>query len=81
MANQKTNLTPLSTYIQQTVEQHLITANKDTNNIYQLFLAELERPLLIATLKHTRGNQSKTAELLGLNRGTLRTKLKTHGLL
>ncbi|WP_406564484.1 helix-turn-helix domain-containing protein [Moraxella bovoculi] len=36
---------------------------------------------MIATLKHTRGNQSKTTKLLDLNRDTLCSKLKAHGLL
>ncbi|EXB47252.1 bacterial regulatory, Fis family protein [Acinetobacter baumannii 146457] len=41
----------------------------------------VEKPLLDLTLTHTRGNQTKAAELLGLNRGTLRKKLKAHGLM
>ncbi|WP_227712690.1 helix-turn-helix domain-containing protein [Moraxella bovoculi] len=61
---------PRSTHIEQAVEQYLATADKEANDIYQVFLAELERPLLIATLKHTHGNQSKTTKLLGLTRGT-----------
>lgn len=49
-------------------------------NLYDMLLAEVEAPLLKATLEHTNGNQSRAAELLGLNRGTLRKKLKTYGL-
>jgi Fis family transcriptional regulator len=41
----------------------------------------VEKPLLEITLTHTRGNQTKAAEILGLNRGTLRTKLKAHGII
>lgn len=41
----------------------------------------VEKPLLEITLTHTRGNQTKAAEILGLNRGTLRTKLKAHGMI
>jgi two-component system, NtrC family, nitrogen regulation response regulator GlnG len=44
--------------------------------IYDRFLAELEAPLLRATLTATRGNQIKAADLLGINRNTLRTKLR-----
>jgi two-component system, NtrC family, nitrogen regulation response regulator GlnG len=44
--------------------------------IYERYLAEMEAPLLRATLTATRGNQIKAAEVLGINRNTLRTKLK-----
>lgn len=49
-------------------------------NLYEMLLAEVEAPLFKATLEHTHGNQSRAAEILGLNRGTLRKKLKTYGL-
>ena len=46
-----------------------------------MVLAEMEIPLLEKVLEYTSGNQTKAAELLGLNRGTLRKKLKQYGLL
>ena len=49
-------------------------------NLYEMLLAEVEAPLFKATLAHTAGNQSRAAEILGLNRGTLRKKLKLYGL-
>lgn len=52
-----------------------------THNLYELVLSEVEAPLLQAVLKHTAGNQSEAATMLGLNRGTLRTKMKQYGLL
>jgi Fis family transcriptional regulator len=52
-----------------------------TNDLYQLVLTEVEEPLLEAVLSYTRNNQSKAAEMLGLNRGTLRKKLKQYNLL
>lgn len=51
------------------------------NNVYDLVLGEVELPLLQAALRYTNNNQSKTAEILGLNRGTLRKKLKQYDLL
>lgn len=73
---------PLHMHIQQAVDRYIQTLDgEEPTNVYNLFLEQLERPLLEAMLRHTRGNQSKTAQILGLNRGTLRTKLKTHGLL
>ena len=44
--------------------------------LYDRVLAEIERPLLIAALTATRGNQIKAADLLGLNRNTLRKKVR-----
>ena len=40
----------------------------------------LEAPLLQAVMEYTRGNQTQAAKMLGLNRGTLRKKLKQHGI-
>lgn len=49
-------------------------------DLYDMVLTQVEEPLLRAVLEHTDGNQSKAAAMLGLNRGTLRTKLRRHGL-
>ena len=48
--------------------------------LYQRVLAEVEHPLLMASLTATRGNQIKAAELLGLNRNTLRKKIRELGV-
>ncbi|MBB5319823.1 DNA-binding transcriptional regulator Fis [Marinobacter oulmenensis] len=50
-------------------------------DVYQLVLSEVEAPLLEQVMKYTRNNQTKASTMLGLNRGTLRKKLKQHGLL
>jgi Fis family transcriptional regulator len=44
-------------------------------------MSEVEAPLLEAVMRYTRKNQSRASIMLGLNRGTLRTKLKLYGLL
>ncbi len=44
--------------------------------LYDRILREIERPLIVATLGATRGNQIKAAQLLGLNRNTLRKKIR-----
>ncbi len=48
--------------------------------LYALVLKEVEQPLFEAVLDFTGGNQSQAAEILGINRGTLRKKLKIYGL-
>jgi len=52
----------------------------NVNDLYQLVLSEVEPPLLETILKHTEGNQSKAAQMLGINRGTLRKKLKQYNI-
>lgn len=54
---------------------------QDVVDVYDMVLAEVEAPLLEAVMKYTRKNQTKAANLLGLNRGTLRKKLKQYGML
>ena len=51
-----------------------------TANLYDMLLAEVEAPMLKATLEHVKGNQCRASEILGISRGTLRKKLKTYGL-
>ncbi len=48
--------------------------------LYDLVLREVEEPLFKAVLEYVEGNQSRAADMLGINRGTLRKKLKTYGL-
>ena len=50
-------------------------------NLHEIFLEEVEAPLLEAVMDHTDNNQSKAAILLGVSRGTLRKKLKQYGLI
>lgn len=51
------------------------------SNLYELVLSEVEAPLLKTVMEYTRSNQSKASVMLGLNRGTLRKKLKQYGML
>ncbi len=54
---------------------------EETRHIYDFFLDEVEEPLLNAVMKYVNNNQSKAARMLGLSRGTLRTKLQKYGML
>ena len=46
-----------------------------------MVLREVERPLLEVVMQQTNGNQSRAAEVLGINRNTLRKKLKLYELI
>ena len=59
--------------------QHL--DDEPVSDLYQMVMSEVELPLLQAVMRHTGNNQSKASVMLGLNRGTLRSKLKNHGML
>lgn len=50
-------------------------------DLYGLVLSEVEAPLFETVMEHTHGNQSRAAEILGINRATLRKKLKNYYLL
>jgi Fis family transcriptional regulator len=50
------------------------------SGLYQLVLREVEEPLFRAVMQYTEGNQLRAAEILGINRGTLRRKLGDYGL-
>ena len=51
------------------------------SDIYNMVLKEVELPLLEIVMRECNDNQSKASQILGINRGTLRTKLKEHKLL
>jgi two-component system nitrogen regulation response regulator GlnG len=55
--------------------------NRDPVDLYANLLAEFERPLLEVTLERTGGNQLRAAQILGINRNTLRKKLTELGLI
>ena len=49
-------------------------------DLHELVMGEVEVPLLQVVLEHTGNNQSRAAAMLGLNRGTLRSRLRRYGL-
>lgn len=49
-------------------------------NLYELMMNEVEKPLLETVLAHVQGNQTRAAEMLGINRGTLRKKMQQYGI-
>jgi two-component system nitrogen regulation response regulator GlnG len=70
----------------EAVERHLteyFAAHDDglpPHGVYQRIVHEIERPLINITLASVRGNQVKAAEILGLNRNTLRKKIRDLGI-
>lgn len=72
---------PLRACVEDAMKDYFKNLEGDiTNDLYQMVLSEIEEPLFRSVMEYTRGNQSKAAEMMGINRGTLRKKLKMYGL-
>jgi len=50
------------------------------SSVYDMVINCVEKPLLEAVLHRVRGNQTHAADMLGINRNTLRKKMKAHGI-
>ena len=73
---------PLRVHVDRVVRQYFdMLGDEMPTDLYELILKQVEEPLLSVVLEKTRGNQTKCAQILGLNRGTLRKKLKTYDLM
>lgn len=89
MENQVVSLTPemqgsqlsLQESVNYTLQQYIAKLDGQAPaDLYNLVLAEVEKPLLEMVLKYTNNNQSKAAIILGLSRGTLRKKMAIYEL-
>jgi Fis family transcriptional regulator len=72
---------PLAGHVRESLERYFDELNgQPPSQLYDLVLSEIEQPLLEVVMAETRGNISKAAAFLGLNRATLRKKLQKYGL-
>lgn len=78
---QKQKNKPLSEQVKKALKKYFTTLG-DTNpaNVYEMVMAEVEPELLIAVMKYSNNNQSKAANVLGINRATLRKKLHRYNI-
>lgn len=75
------NTDHIATTIRLAMEQYFRDLDGETPSaVYEMVLAKVEKPLLEVVLDHTQGNQTRAAELLGLNRNTLRKKMKLYSI-
>jgi DNA-binding NtrC family response regulator len=54
--------------------------NLEKFNLYEMVIPEVEKSLILMVMKETKGNQIKASKILGINRNTLRSKIKTLGI-
>jgi Fis family transcriptional regulator len=72
---------PLRDHTEQALNTYFDSLNGHRpGRLYELVMREVEMPLFQAVMDYAHGNQSRAANILGINRGTLRTKLREYGL-
>ncbi|HSD70097.1 MAG TPA: DNA-binding transcriptional regulator Fis [Woeseiaceae bacterium] len=73
---------PLRKHTEEALRSYFASLNGDRpGDLYDLVMGEVEQPLFKAVMDYTQGNQSQAAGILGINRGTLRKKLKSYALI
>ncbi|GEM_PF-215641 len=71
----------LGDFSRETVQRYLSAIQgHPAAGLHRLIMNEVEKPLLVEVLKHCCGNLTHAAEILGMNRATLRKKLDEHGI-
>jgi Fis family transcriptional regulator len=72
---------PLRSHAERALSDYFTHLNgSHPSGLYDLVLREVEEPLFRVVLDYAAGNQSRAADILGINRGTLRKKLRQFGL-
>ncbi|HEY0633983.1 MAG TPA: DNA-binding transcriptional regulator Fis [Gammaproteobacteria bacterium] len=72
---------PFNGCVRKALQKYLADLGEHpVGNLYELMLSEVEKPLLETVLAHVQGNQTRAAEMLGINRGTLRKKMAQYDI-
>jgi len=72
---------PLSECVRKAMRFYLRHLGEyEARGLYQMVIAEVERPLIETLLEHTQGNQTQAARMLGVSRSTLRKKMAHYGI-
>ena len=68
--------------VEKSLDEYFRKLDGETpHNVYEMVIGHVERALLASIMARADGNQSQAAEMLGMNRNTLRAKLAKHKLL
>ncbi len=66
----------LEKWLDKSIRQYVGAMNEDNNgHLHELIMGGIEKPLVEIVLKETGGNQTQAANILGINRNTLRKKI------
>lgn len=73
---------PLRACVQSALDLYFMDLDgHQADGVYDMVIGQVEHAMLESVMQHTRSNQTRAAEVLGINRSTLRKKLKLYGLL
>jgi len=71
----------LSDNVREAMEEYFVDLDgHDAGDLYDLFIEQVEIPLFEVVMNNADGNITKASDMLGMNRGTLRTRLRKYGL-
>ncbi|MCL2021095.1 MAG: Fis family transcriptional regulator [Betaproteobacteria bacterium] len=80
--NQTTQCYDIANCILQSLEKYFRDLDGEKPcNVYDTVIKSVERPMLMRIMEETEGNQTRAAEILGINRNTLRKKLAEYQLI
>lgn len=72
---------PLCKCVQTSLRRYFKDMNgEEPTNVYQMVISEIEKPLLEIVMEQAESNQTRAAKVLGINRNTLRKKLRQYQL-
>ncbi len=82
MNDNEINENDMARYVRKTLKEYFrdLDGEDPCCGMYDMVMDCVERPLLEMVLEHAGGNQSRAAEMLGINRNTLRKKMLQHGI-
>ena len=76
-----TNETDLARSVRRAIDGYFRDLDgEQPSGVYEMVISCVERPLIEAVLTRVDGNQTHAAQMLGINRNTLRKKMKSHGI-
>ena len=77
--NKKKVLTFLEKWLDKSIKQYVgVMDEKNNGHLHELIMGGIEKPLVEIVLKETNGNQTQAANILGINRNTLRKKISEY---
>ena len=82
IAMQQNKQPPIDEAIKASLEKYFHSLEgAQPGEVYEMVIKAVERPMLQVIMQRADGNQLKASEILGINRNTLRKKLKAHGMI
>ena len=77
------NENDMARHVRKTLKEYFrdLDGEKPCCGMYDMVMDCVEKPLLEMVLEHAGGNQTRAAEMLGINRNTLRKKMQQHGIM